>query len=106
MKRNIILVGLIGVNCILASMIVVKFLNPAHAERSHTHTLSLSNSVPMAETKLARDHKKTRSDVTNHGLSASAVFHWKQLHARDYKQYVANLRAVQCPEETIQDIII
>lgn len=35
-----------------------------------------------------------------------ADFTWAKLESADYKQYVANLRAVGCPELTIYDIII
>jgi len=33
-------------------------------------------------------------------------FKWALIEAADYQQYVANLRAVGCPEETIRDIIL
>jgi hypothetical protein len=33
-------------------------------------------------------------------------FSWRFLESADFKQYIANLRAVGCPEQTIQDIII
>jgi RNA polymerase sigma factor (sigma-70 family) len=33
-------------------------------------------------------------------------FQWSQVESADYRQYVANLRAIGCPEETIRDIII
>jgi hypothetical protein len=33
------------------------------------------------------------------------LFHWSQLESSDYRTYVANLRAVGCPEQTIRDII-
>lgn len=32
-------------------------------------------------------------------------FSWAEVEAADYKVYIANLRAIGCPEETIQDII-
>lgn len=32
-------------------------------------------------------------------------FQWDQIEAADYRQYVANLRAVGCPEEVLQDIL-
>jgi hypothetical protein len=32
-------------------------------------------------------------------------FNWESVEASDYKQYIANLRSVGCPEETIRDII-
>jgi hypothetical protein len=33
-------------------------------------------------------------------------FHWSQLESTDYRQYIANLRAVGCPETTLRDIIV
>jgi hypothetical protein len=33
-------------------------------------------------------------------------FHWSQLESTDYRQYIANLRAIGCPESTIKDIIL
>lgn len=33
-------------------------------------------------------------------------FSWRLIESTDFKQYIANLRAVACPEQTIQDIII
>lgn len=41
----------------------------------------------------------TTTMVTN-GLN------WASVEADDYKRYIANLRAIGCPEETIRDIII
>ncbi len=33
-------------------------------------------------------------------------FHWSQLESTNYRAFIANLRAVGCPERTIKDIII
>lgn len=33
-------------------------------------------------------------------------FHWSQVESADYRQYMANLRAIGCPEGVIQDLII
>lgn len=33
-------------------------------------------------------------------------FSWRQVESEDYHQYIANLRAIGCPEQTIRDIII
>ncbi len=36
----------------------------------------------------------------------TAPFHWSQLvSAKDYRAYIANLRAIGCPEPTIEDIV-
>jgi hypothetical protein len=32
-------------------------------------------------------------------------FDWRQLEAPDYPTYIANLRAINCPEQTVRDII-
>lgn len=31
---------------------------------------------------------------------------WRSVESEDYKRYIANLRAIGCPEETIRDIIV
>jgi hypothetical protein len=33
-------------------------------------------------------------------------FHWSQLESADYREYIANLRGIGCPEPTIRDIIL
>src|SRR5438128_434978 len=34
------------------------------------------------------------------------IFSWQELEAADYPTYIANLRQIGCPEQTIRDIII
>ena len=38
--------------------------------------------------------------------SPLATFSWSQVESADYKQYIANLRSINCPEQTIRDIIL
>lgn len=33
-------------------------------------------------------------------------FHWAQIESEDYRQYMANLRALECPERLIRDLIV
>jgi hypothetical protein len=33
-------------------------------------------------------------------------FDWRTVESTDYRQYVANLRAIGCPEKTLRDIIM
>ncbi len=33
-------------------------------------------------------------------------FHWRDVESGDYRTYIANLRAIGCPENTIKDIIL
>jgi hypothetical protein len=37
---------------------------------------------------------------------AEKSFDWRMVESEDYKKYIANLRAIGCPENTIRDIII
>ena len=46
--------------------------------------------------------KAVESPVTNTMIKP---FNWESLESSDHKQYIANLRSVGCPQETIRDII-
>src|SRR5260370_41541655 len=35
----------------------------------------------------------------------AARFDWRQVESPDYKEYIANLRAIGCPEKTIKEIV-
>ena len=37
---------------------------------------------------------------------AAPSFSWPQIESEDYHQYIANLRSIGCPEQTIRDIVI
>jgi hypothetical protein len=39
-------------------------------------------------------------------MSVNASFHWTEVESTDYRVYMANLRAIGCPEATIRDIIV
>lgn len=65
-------------------------VEPAAAE-------TLASSAPVAPTEPEKIVE--RVVVTND-------FRWAQLESEDYKTYIARLRSVGCPEETIRDIII
>ena len=38
--------------------------------------------------------------------SRDSSFHWSAVESSDFKEYMANLRAIGCPEETIRDLVI
>lgn len=39
-------------------------------------------------------------------VPVTTALDWRVVESEDYKKYIANLRAIGCPEETIRDIII
>jgi hypothetical protein len=58
----------------------------------------------------AQQLTRQRDDVSNRlaqvaPTTAGKNFAWESVESPDYKQYIANLRAAGCPEETIRDII-
>jgi hypothetical protein len=44
--------------------------------------------------------------ATEHFTTNLLVFDWEMVESADYRNYIANLRAIGCPEQTIRDIII
>src|SRR5687767_8219127 len=49
---------------------------------------------------------KTVKERSASGGPAIPTFHWSEVESADYKEYIAKLRAVLCPEDTIRDIIV
>lgn len=49
--------------------------------------------------KVARESVPTTVEVTT-------PFHWSEIESSDYRVYMANLRAIGCPERTVRDIIV
>jgi hypothetical protein len=55
------------------------------------------------------DRPRSEESRTNADAQSSFVtnrFHWRMLESQDYEKYIANLRAVGCPEKTLRDIIV
>jgi hypothetical protein len=63
-----------------------------------------------AQTELAAWQAKAGAAAATVEAQAVAyktnAFTWSQLESTDYRQYIANLRAVGCPKSTIKDIIL
>src|SRR5665213_2491138 len=70
-------------------------------------------------TQLAAEHETSVTEVTKWQAKAAAArasatavilrtntFNWSQIESADYRQYIANLRAIGCPEITLRDIIL
>jgi RNA polymerase sigma factor (sigma-70 family) len=75
--------------------------------RSQVRTLQ-QQQVPLARQleQLTRERDDASSKrVMSATNSVIKLFNWESVESSDYKQYIANLRSVGCPEETIRDII-
>ncbi len=61
--------------------------------------------MPMAVTAPAPP-ETTPSLPVQPPAKTAAPFRWQQLESRtDYRKYIANLRAIGCPEPTVEDIV-
>ncbi len=54
---------------------------------------------------------KSRTPKKDPALSSKIIyvtnqFNWREVESSDYRKYIANLRAIGCPESTIKDIIL
>jgi len=50
--------------------------------------------------------KKIQSTTTSASASPDSTLPWASIESADYGQYIANLRAVECPELLVRDIIV
>jgi hypothetical protein len=56
---------------------------------------------PVAVTQLQDAGPRSSPESQDH----FQPFRWSQLESTDYRNYIANLRSIGCPEQTIRDII-
>ncbi|MFN7140027.1 MAG: hypothetical protein ACK4UN_11900 [Limisphaerales bacterium] len=47
-----------------------------------------------------------RTNVLTMNAEVDEAFTWRAVEAEDFKLYIANLRSIRCPEETVRDIIV
>ncbi len=98
MRRETLVTGLICLNLGLVAVLAYVWTHrpPAAAQTSASQTAPERKSEPRVVTI------KTEGSTA----PAAAKFTWRSLADADLKKYIANLRAVGCPEPTIQDIIL
>ena len=69
-------------------------------------SLSKENiSLPLNPSKNATANLREIAYRTNL-VYVTNQFHWSEVESSDYRKYIANLRAINCPEATIKDIIL
>src|SRR6185436_12189108 len=94
MKRNVVLAGSLLIN---AALVAGYFMMRPPAPQPKAEVHATTNSTPR--TKSERAPRLSTTVLTND-------FHWTSVESEDYHDYIGNLRAIGCPEETIRDIII
>lgn len=86
----------LGLNLVLA--IVLAWTLRRHAEPPASGSPGPS-AVPSAQAVIPA------AIQTSEVRQVTDSFQWAQLESGDYRVYIANLRAIGCPEETIRDIV-
>jgi len=99
MKPKVALVISILVNIALAGVVY-------HFATSRTPEQSSASPAPASITAAtARETRTAPAAVTIVTNQSGQSFGWQMVESADYRRYIANLRAIGCPEETIRDII-
>ena len=91
MRWRALAFGLLGVNLVLAAGWIVA--------RNRWATNSAA-AIAQAEQQAAQSLSRTNVVVRRQ------FFSWREVESADYPTYIANLRDIGCPEQTIRDIII
>jgi hypothetical protein len=90
------LVVSLALNIALGAWLVFSLERPATAPNT-------GSAPPPPELPSLRKPVHRIVQVTN--LPPTVDFNWSLVESADYREYIANLRAIQCPERVIRDII-
>ena len=104
MRRESVITGLICLNLGLVAGLayVWKQQRPGRTSSSP----SLSTNAQQSDGSRSGGVFARRIQSSGFVAPTPGRFTWRLLESDDFKKYIANLRAVGCPEQTIQDIII
>lgn len=84
------------------ALVAALFLPPTRSQEQSTHSKEISSSTAALERAGVRSPEIRTVVITNQ----AGAMTWRHVESEDYKTYIANLRAIQCPEQTIREIIM
>src|ERR1043165_9088738 len=90
MRRRVLLIS-VAVNAVLAAVCIALW---------QAHTAAVDAKVPNTNSLV---FVPTNKYVP---VYRKQFFSWSEIESPDYQQYIANLRDIGCPEQTIRDIIV
>jgi hypothetical protein len=107
MNAKSLLILSLAANLLLAVLLARKPASaaPAPAPARVDQTPSPGGS-PAADPSPAAGDGPAPAGVIRTTNTLSRTFGWEAVESADYKQYIANLRSIGCPDETIRDIIV
>jgi len=107
-KRKPLLTDLLTMPLLVLASVSLNVYLAARLFRQHPSALAQpitateGQSESASELTLVPATTNTTSDLD---ATTESSFHWNEVESTDYRQYVANLRAVGCPDPIIRDII-
>lgn len=95
---------------LVVSLVANLALGAALLWNSHSAKSTPEPGAPAAASNApARVEVRTKTSSPEAAAAPAAAaqkFDWRLVESEDYRKYIANLRAIGCPEETIRDIIV
>lgn len=107
MKARFLLSLSLAFNVLLATLVVRSVLFPTRqTEPTPEPAASQPSQTPPHTSRTATANPPEPATTTPQTPAPGPRrFTWEQVESPDYREYIANLRAIGCPEETIRDII-
>src|SRR2546429_3654874 len=100
MTRQNLLAGSLALNVGLLLVIGYQISHPRARLEKTGQQVAMRAAQPQSF-----KHQKATSSGTSQGQPAPG-FNWRQVESPDYTTYIANMRAIGVPEQTIRDVII
>jgi hypothetical protein len=99
MKSSKLIPVLVSVNLVLAGVAVWQRLGKSSGEATEAPSGATSRET-------ADEASVSSSNVTGSPVVEKAGFSYRDLLSTDLRKYIERLRAVECPEPTVQDIVL
>jgi hypothetical protein len=99
-RRETIVAGLICLNLGLVAALAYVWTHRSPPRTANDPPAVASTTATRTLTRIIRTPAESST------AAGATRFTWPMIETSDFKKYIANLRAIECPEQTIQDIII
>lgn len=99
MRSRTPLILSLGLNAVLAALLVAQWVRPA----PDTRQPALARPPQPASSEI---EPAIGAPATPTNAPSQLAFNWAQIESDDYRQYIANLLAVGCPERLVRDLIV
>ncbi len=94
---------LLVISLVLNVALGAALMKPAPAEPPASAPAAAKQLAAKSEAPAPAAKTRTITQVVTNTVAQK--FDWSRVESDDYKKYIANLRSIGCPEETIRDII-